>query len=465
MNVFEEARRELYFPPVRFRLADGERIWLNFAGRYRKPEVAAGRGIFLKFSNSALKGLFQLSLARWMKHPYSLKVALLEEFWLKNYEKRKRIAELFDTIVCALYLIERGCYAVRPAIVEAMCSDKANTAVKAYLSRKTGLNFGGKLDDEDVRKAVEAMEKISFERCSNLEVLKQNLQSFAEVIDRLIESNKEEMLEFNISAVDKAIQEVAGEVGVKEFREISEYFGVGKGVGDERTADIRWYMQRSARYSVRVEGSVSAGNYPGRLVDFSPDEGVEAFSPVESLGKVFPGIAKMHRPEGFEGKGNESRNAVIILDSSGSMKNPESGSCAIIGAFAIARKYMETGGRVGVVNFSWKTKCLKPSRSEDVFKALAEYQGGGTELKADVVVDYVRSEAEGYDVILITDAGIDNLGEVKDMLRKLKEIGCRNYVIWISSEVFRKQKDELSKHAKVIPVSDERDIPKIAITI
>jgi len=83
---------------------------------------------------------------------------------------------------------------------------------------------------------------------------------------------------------------------------------------------------------------------------------------------------------------------------------------------------MESGGKVGVVNFSWKTKCLKPSRSGDVFKALAEYQGGGTELKADIVVDYVRKEAGSCDVILITDAGIDNLGEVKNMLEK----NCQN---------------------------------------
>ncbi|RUM35082.1 MAG: hypothetical protein DSY33_00405 [Archaeoglobus sp.] len=465
MDVFDEARRELYFPPVRFRLIDGDGIKLNFAGRFRKPEVAVGRSVFLRFSKLALKGLFQLSLARWIKHPYSLKVALLEEFWLKDYEKKKRIIELFDTIICSLYLTWRGCSSIKQAIIETMNRDKADLAVRSYLTRRTGINFGDLSGEfKEVEEAVEAMESIQFDRCSNIDVLRQSILSFAETVNKLIES-KEEVFDFNIGSMDKAIQEVAGEVGVREFREISEYFGIGKGAGDPMYADIQWYIHRSAKYSIRVENPVTSGDYPGRLVDFSPDEGIDRYSPVESLGKVLPGIAKMHKPEGFEGLGSKSRNVVIILDSSGSMKNPESGSCAIIGAFAIARKYIETGGKVGVINFSWKTKCLKPSRNSDVFRALAEYQGGGTELKADAVVDYVSSEARGYDVVLITDAGINNIGEVRSMLEKLERFGCRNYVIWIASKSFEKQIDELSKHAKIIQVNSESDVPRIVLSM
>ncbi len=459
MEVFEEARKELCFPPVKLRFVDGDRVRLNFHGRRRKPEVEAGRKLFLKHSRSGLKGLFQLSLARWIKHPYSLKVALLEEFWLRDFEKRRRIKELFDTIVCTLYLVRRGCYSVRDAVCESLNADRADEVVKAYLEAKTGLKFCGK-DEGDVEKLM----KIQFERCSNLSTLRQNLISFARIIEDLIEEEEEEAIELSINA-SSAIQEVAGEVGVKEFREISEYFGVGRGKGKEKLADVQWYLRRSARYSVKIEGKSRGGEFPGKLVDFSPENGLDYFSPVESLGKVLPGIAKMHEPEGFEGISTGVKNAVVVLDSSGSMKDPESCSSAVIGAFAIARKYIESGGKVGVVNFSWQTKCLKPSRGEEVYRAIAEYQGGGTELNVEEVYDYVSKFARGYDFILITDAGIDNLGEVSVLLERLKGLGCKNYVIWIASKAFKSQQSVLSKHARVITVEREEDIPKIVLSM
>ncbi len=465
MDIFEEARRELYFPPVRLRLVDGDRIRLNFAGKRRKPEIEAGRGVFLRYSRGALKGLFQLSLARWIKHPYSLKVAMLEEFWLREFEKRRRIRELFDTIVCTLYLVRRGCYSVVSA-VSCMSSDKADRAVRLYLSRKTGLDFGALVGEaEEVERAATEMEKIPFEVCTNLSVLRNNLLRFAEIVNELIEGAEEETLEFSISGAELVLGELAGEVGVKEFREVSDYFGCGRGKGDEREADVRWYMKRSSRYSVRLESRISGGNYPGRLVDFSPDEGMDYYSPVESMGKVIPGIAKMHKLEGFEGSGSERRNAVIVLDSSGSMKSPENGSEAIIGAFAIARKYLDTGGKVGVINFSWKTEFLEPCRGEDVFRALVRYQGGGTEIDTEAVVEYVRRYAKGYDIVMITDAGIENLSEVEEMLEKLKEMGCKSYVIWLTSRAFEERGKRLSKHAIVYEVEREEDIPGIVLGI
>ncbi len=470
IDVFEEARRELYFPPVKLRLVDGNRIRLNFAGKRRKPEIEAGREVFFNYPRDALKGLFQLSLARWMKHPYSLKVAMLEEFWLKDYDKRKRIRELYDTIVCSIYLIKRGCMSVFSALY-CMNGDDADRAVRLYLGRRfiSSAERNGKRDsggnerdeNERVIEAARKMESIEFEVCTNLSILRSNLIRFAEIIEDLIEGVEEETLEFNLSA--EGIEELAGEVGLDEFRELSDYFGCGRGKGDERLADIRWYMRRSSKYSIRIEGRAEGGSYPGRLADFSPDDGIDYYSPVESMGKVIPGIAKRYIPEGFEGCSEERKNAVIILDSSGSMKSPESGSEALIGAFAIARKYLGTGGKVGVVNFSWKTELLEPCRGERVFRALARYQGGGTEIDASAVVKYVKEFARGYDIIMITDAGIENVEEVENMLKELKSIGCRNYIIWLSSNAFLEKRERLARHATVYEVGREEDIPKIVL--
>ncbi len=449
MEVFEEARKELYFPPIRLKLEDGSKIRLNFAGKYRKPEVVAGRKVFLNHSRVALKGLFKLALARWIKHPYSLKMSILEEYWLKDYDKRNRIRELFDTVVCSIYLLKKGHREVLRALEE-VCSDEADEAILKFLKTK----FLGLRADDLTRSLLE----IDFE---SQKAVKTSIKKFAEVISPLIKSKEEEVFELNISSINKALSEVAGEVGIKEFREISEYFGIGKGIGESKLADINWYIKRSARYSIKITDRVSSGDYPFQIVDFSPDDGIDYYSPIESLGKVLPGLAKMYALEGFEGHSSKKRNAVIIIDSSGSMKRPESGSHAIIGAFAIAKSYMDGGGKVGVINFSGKTELLKPSRGIAVYKAIAEYQGGGTELNTKKVIEYVKSFAMGYDIILITDAGIDNLSEVEEMLRELRELGCNNYVIWIKSGF--KDYKKLSLYAKLFEVEREEDIPKIRV--
>ncbi len=458
MDVFNEVRRELYFPPIKLRLVEGYKIRLNFSGKYRKPEVVVGKEVFLYHSRIALKGLFKLSLARWIWHPYSLKTSLMEDFWLRNFEKKKRIKELFDTIICSIYLLKKGHLEVLDALKET-CKDRADIAVKAFIERKFKLS--DTKYEEDIESIVEKMKEINFER-SNLKDIKINILKFAKIINSLIEY-KEEIFELKITSMDRALEEVAGEVGINEFREISNYFGIGKGKGKSKLADVYWYLKRSAKYSLKVEESVFSGDYPGTIVDLSLDDGIDFFAPVESMGKILPSIAKKYKPEGFEGIGKSRKNALIIIDSSGSMEDPEKGSNAIICAFAIARKYIESGGRIGVINFSGETKLLKPEKGEEVYKALAEYQGGGTEINVKKVLEYAKTYAKGFDVILITDAGIDNLSEVKFMLRELKGLGCKNYIVWIASKTFENYVSSLSEYARVFRVSCERDISKINI--
>ena len=194
---------------------------------------------------------------------------------------------------------------------------------------------------------------------------------------------------------------------------------------------------------------------------------------VESYGKVLPSLAKKHEWSEFERYGEISvPDAVIIIDSSGSMPNPgEVVSYAVLGGFSLARNYLDLGARVGVINFSNLNLELGPTRNRQrVYEMLKIYQGHGTTLHIDDLDQYIRSmNAAGRDYILITDAGIENMGEVVDYFLEVKG---RLTIIWLKSESeFEEQfKENYQLFRKRLPgsvtfaeVAREQDIPRIAV--
>lgn len=238
--------------------------------------------------------------------------------------------------------------------------------------------------------------------------------------------------------------------------------------------DVGWYRSRARRYSVYIEALVKRGSlYPDQITDFELDDSIDTFNPVESYGKVLPSLAKKHELAEFERYAEISvPDAVIIIDSSGSMPNPkEVVSYAVLGAFSIARNYFELGAKVGVINFSNVNLQLELTRDrQSVYEMLKLYQGYGTTLHIDDLDQYVSSlVGETEDYILITDAGIDNIQSVLDYFSEIKG---RLTIIWLKSESqyddkFKERyelfKNKLPTTVTFIEVAHERDIPRIAV--
>jgi uncharacterized protein with von Willebrand factor type A (vWA) domain len=156
-----------------------------------------------------------------------------------------------------------------------------------------------------------------------------------------------------------------------------------------------------------------------------------------------------------------------VIDSSGSMTDPERGvSYAVLGAFVIARNYLENGARVGVVNFSNENLNLFPTRGDAVFDQLILYQGGGTHLDVKELEAYLRKLSSQPDLIVITDGGIENFEEVLEFFTKIKSltlIWIKRYVKGLKEFTERIERLKQVKGVKVFEVEDERDVPCIAV--
>jgi hypothetical protein len=238
--------------------------------------------------------------------------------------------------------------------------------------------------------------------------------------------------------------------------------------------DLGWYRSRSRRYSVHIDSLVKKGSlYPEQITDFQLDDSIDSFNPVESYGKLLPSLAKKHELAEFERYGQFSvPDAVLIIDSSGSMPDPdEVVSYAVLGAFAIARNYLDLGARLGVINFSNTNLELQPTaKREQVYRMLKAYQGHGTTLHLDSLEEYVkRLESTSIDYILITDAGIDNIRGVVEFLGK---VGGRLSVIWLKSEIalhetfkdnYNLLRKQLPATVKFVEIENEGDIPRLGV--
>ena len=499
--IFKQARKDLYYPPiVKVEPAQIETMEITFSGpKYR---LLVGREITEKFSSQALLGIFHHELNHWVKHPYDVRTVILEYCWLGETNEKDEIRNLFDDVIVNLdLLINKGLREVAQAYRELPAASKVDRLLRAFYSRVTGIDFGGVTLEAELQERIHSLSTIDFLDLSNVR-LKNNIRRFAKVIGDLLDEKSElpficvALRDFGAENITRAMESIAGEVLPQEYQRIAAEVvevlnsdklsverrsgGPGISPGEKlrisylERPDISWYRTRARRYSVSIESLIKQGSlYPDQITDFELDDSIDTFNPIESYGKVLPSLAKKHELAEFERYGEISvPDAVIIIDSSGSMPNPEEVvSYAVLGGFSLARNYLALGARVGVINFSNSNLELVPTRNRQrVYETLKIYQGHGTTLHIDDLDQYVRSmDAGGRDYILITDAGIENMGEVVDYFSEVKG---RLTIIWLKSgtefeEQFRENyqlfRERLPGSVTFAEVAHEKDIPRIAV--
>jgi hypothetical protein len=493
-RIFQEARKDLHYPPItKFEFANISNAEIDFSAR--KYKILLGKNLVRKLSKRALLGAFHHELNHWARHPYDAKTIILEYHWLSESKNKKMIRNLYDDAVVNLDLvINKGLDDVAKVYRELPAVSKADNLLRAFFKEATGIDFGETKLNETLKQKLRELCEIDFLDTSKVRI-KTNIRRFAKIIDDLVDF----AIPFSIFGIEdfapeeirKAMRDIAREVDPEEYREIAEEVlkelnieererkkgtGISRGeklVKELEKPDISWYKTRAQRYAIYIKALSKKGSlYPDEIKSFELDDSVDIYSPIDSYGKVLPGLAKKYELEEFEGHGGVSiPDAIVIIDSSGSMRNPDKEiSHAVLGAFAIARNYLEHGSKVGVINFSNKNIELEPTRNRDrVYEILKIYQGGGTTLHLDDFEQYMRRiDGNEKDCILITDVGLDNISEVIDYFSKLKN---RLTIIWIKSdvkdyEIFQKSYKLLKEglpFVTFVEVEDERDIPRIAV--
>lgn len=491
-NIFKQARKDLYYPPIlKVELADVKTSKIDLLSRSRS--ILIGNDMTGRLSPEALLGVFHHELNHWAKHPYDAKTLILEDHFLGKIANKDAIRNFYDDIVVNLDLIiNKGLSEVALVYRELPALMDIERLLRAFYQEVTGIDFGEVRIEPPLKERLTELSKIDFLNTSRMR-LKSNIRKFTEIVYDLFE--EEFFLPFSLFSVRdfspdeirRAIRDLSNELEPQEYRDIVRNLmgrlkeaGISPGrkfqLQDLDRPDILWYKNRSKKYVVYIKVLSKKGSlYPNELKDFELDEGMDTFSPIESYGKVLPGLAKRYQLEEFEGQGEPSiPNVVIMLDSSGSMRHPDNEvSYAVLGAFSIARNYFEHHSRVGVINFSDINIELEPtSDRERVFRMLKAYQGGGTTLHLDQLKRYIANVTNGLkemDYILITDAGIENIVEVADYLSELKG---RVTIIWIKGDVkghdrFERGnkllKERLPSSVTFVEIEDEEEIPRIAV--
>ncbi|NWF53125.1 MAG: VWA domain-containing protein [Nitrospirae bacterium] len=490
-NIFRQARKDLYYPPiVKVEMADVQTGKIDLLSRgYR---ILVGRDIVKKLSQKALLGLFHHELNHWAKHPYDAKIVILEDHFLGGMPDKDAIRNFYDDIVVNLDLIvNKGLRDVAVTYQELLARARIDRLLRAFYQEVTGIDFGEVGLESELSERLAKLSEIDFLNTSR-DRIKANIRRFAVIVWDLVDEETFlpfcffSLRDFGPVEIEKAMRYIAKELDPKEYREISgKVLNVIKetGVGHSRKSllkdlekpDISWYKTMAQRYAIYIEAFSKRGSlYPHELKDFELDDNLDTYSPIESLGKILPGLAKRYNMEEFEGYGELSLpDALIIIDSSGSMRDPDKDiSYAVLGAFSIARNYLEHGSIVGVINFSDSNLELEPTWERDeVYRMLKMYQGGGTTLHLGQLGKFLAKvvNREKIDYIMITDAGIDNIISVVDYLSKLKG---RITIIWIKSDVkgyerfenaYKLLKKGLSSSVTFVEIEDEKDIPHIIV--
>lgn len=496
-RVFKQARKDLYYPPIsRVEVSNVPTSQIDFSGRRHK--ILIGESLVKRLSERALLGAFHHELNHWAKHPYDAKTIILEYHWLGEIFNKNIVRNLYDDTVTNLDLIiNKGLEEVATVYQEVPVASKTDQLLRSFCQKVTGLDFGTAEPEGELKGKLEELSEIDFLDTSQAR-LKSNIKRFSHIIGGL--ADERTMFPFSIFSlgdftseeVNRAMREIAREFDPQEYRKIAgevlkelagtveRSIGISPGreslVKDLERSDIGWYKNRAQRYTVRIEAFSKKGSlYPNEIKDFELDDSIDTFSPVESYGKVLPGLSKKYELEEFEGyKEISIPDAVVIIDSSGSMRNPDIEiSYAVLGAFAIAKNYLEHGSKVGVINFSDRNLELEPTRDGDrVYNMLKVYQGGGTTLHLDDLKQYmlkIKDNEKGIDYILLTDAGIDNIYKVLNYFSSFKD---RLTIIWIKCDVkedkrfqesYRLLKEKLPVSVTFVEVEDEKDIPRIAV--
>jgi hypothetical protein len=327
----------------------------------------------------------------------------------------------------------------------------------------------------------------------------ESIRRFSKIIQGLLESEKRsgalsqpnpmgenDLGRYTTEELDRGLREFALSAGdpgefkavMKDFEEelkeagFSDHGTMGLGPGSSLDADVLFYMKLSENFSLPIKKKPmekSGSLYPLGHSPWELGKPIRDIDPWTSFGRVMPGITQVwERREGeIFGEEEKTPNCIVIIDSSGSMKNPrEELSYAVLGAACTADSYLRNDAAVAVYNFSdakhgGRQILDYTGERERIYQSICHYFGGGTRLDIEDL-DSLQ-DATQPDIFMITDMRITNLEMVIGYLNKLENrvtavhIGDNKHVTQ-----FRRSMD-LRKNVNIYSVHKRQDIPKIVL--
>lgn len=411
--------------------------------------------------------------------PYDLKTLLLLTYEAsKSGEKNAdALTNYFEDVVINIDLVKRDINEIAEVYKAMDSTHIIDETLRALYYLRTGLDFGIKKKKHVDKEALKQINKLDYE---NLDTnsLRKNAKEFARIMNPLLEHDRKQDMGHskkyavidnhgfeNYSGQDiyNVANSLADELEPGEYKEVMNKLPKRLKLASDITS---YYEKLSRNFPVTIlSKKIQSGNILLHYSDSEWDVGddVHEIDIYKSKGKIFPGITRkktyLKKPR-FTGsiESDSTPDALIILDSSGSMSDPEiSRSYAVLGGFCIANQYLKRNKRIAVSNFSDHTKNLDFSTDKKkIYSSLLQYEGLGTILDLQKVQNLIDSTEE-CDIYLITDMAISNQDSVYSFFDNQLRTNRTN--IFLISGYDINYKGPINVHS----IQDESDLPNVII--
>lgn len=429
-------------------------------------------------------GVLNHEIGHYKFHPFNIKTSLLEINALKENNIPFRVKNYYDDFVDNCNLILHGKDEGLSSVYKTMKNNKGvlNILCLYYAKFSDGDDYGcvfskNSMDREKQNSQLKILDSVNVNTRDNHgnQIIK-FYKIFKDEFDSMPKSCSLESLMKDLN--DSYGKEVVG----KEVKKLVDKKLIdedsGKKLMSEGGINVGDYFANSAfekhkrladEYTISVE---KLKKYSGYDVPFSPVnlsiDSIGTFDPFNSFasgGKPFPPIAKSwdFKGESFvTGEDVNLNDLLILMDSSGSMKSPETSgvSHAIISGIALAKYYIMHDSKVGVVNFSSDSIVSDFCKDyELVCKSLFYYQGDGTNLDIGVFKGMI-CKSDACDVVLISDEMISNYDSV---INTFKGLESDNNLLYIFSINNNSQSDNVDGNIHRINIDNPEDIRDIVL--
>lgn len=417
-------------------------------------------GIYEEYS---IKGILAHEANHYVKLPYDFKnhIFLTEQAKTVNESLGHTISNYYCDVVINLDLIEKGFSEVAELYKAMDSNSKVDNTIKELYQIQTGIKF--KQDKSKVDRDI-ALQLAGIDyRTDKVKKHGDQVVEFGEIIKPILLNDDEPNRIDNISYdyqqkdIDNTIKEYVDSLSPGRYASL-------KGMGESKYDGSykEYYDALSKKYYMNVEDTDTEHEVlEENLLEWEPGVSATSINPLKSKGKFLPGIT-YYKEETIhtEKETNETPNALILFDSSASMKNPYMHkSHAVIAGYCLAEHYIGEGSQVAVANFSSNTKVQDyTGDKEKIQGAMLEYQDGGTILEVDKVTS-LYNKGNKPDIYVISDLEIANLNELESYFNNETKDSRVNIFNISPGRAGLKENKNITTHV----VDNEQKLPGIVI--
>ncbi len=411
---------------------------------------------------------------------------------LKNVKLAKYVENLFaDTVLNTfIYRNEKSTNPIDRKIVklyEKMSGDSSNSpdAWKLYLrsyeklwnlpDKTLATNVSNKVDN-DAQSISDLLTHQTFLRDN----WNKRMKTYTEILEPYLRDENQQKKELGKGILlqpqdPKQMKDIAGNIkkaaksmSKKQIKRIV----TGLGLGTPQQANRWFYESKSQSYAVHLPRimSMNSGTFPftPKRWNFSdPISELDIAYSIQQAGAILPGSTYQWTHRESEGRHIQHKkpDLLILLDTSGSMGDPNKYvSNSVIASMAASRCALNTGSKVGVINFSCKSKTLyHTTDKKKIDDLLLHHQNGGTNLPTQEVLDVLdRNKQKPNYLLMITDTAASNLKTAKEYYQRASKKICGGTILLV--DTVKNQLDSFEKMGyNVHPILDEKDL--IGLTI